>query len=314
METHPQAVVAVVDTETTGLPHHPWAEVIELAAVALDAGGAEVATFSTFVSPVVLDERAAPALRVNGLQPSDLHGAPGAQVVAADFRAWLAGLGGPSLTSYNVAFDCGMLQRMGLGDEVVWRACLMHEAHAAMGSGRRGNLAAAAAHFGVVSCQPAHRALSDARTAAGIYRALHRPPAVEIRIFFAHGRRAEDVEGATARLQAYFERRLQPGQTVQVVSAKAAYEEGAAQAGGWDAWTRRVGSGTRIDGAPTYHGYACPDRQVGKATATILSSALAAGRTVRWWDALHERMVPVLDVRTDNAQRFTDGWSLVLAE
>ena len=178
------ARLVVLDTETTGFPEYDWTRVVELGAVILDTDGTEIDSWSTLIRPDVLDERAANALAVNHITPDMLVGAPSTEAAALAFREWLKRVNGRYVTAFNVAFDRPMVARMGLAD-LQWASCVMERAMDVMGPagvlapGRRGGwrfprLAAAAEHFGVTVEGDAHRALTDARTAARVAAAIRR--------------------------------------------------------------------------------------------------------------------------------------------
>ena len=181
------ARIVILDTETTGLPKHPEASPVEVAAVALDHDGFEVAAFSSLVRPRALGEWALPALELNGLTVAQVEAAPHHVAVAMAVHQWVAMLGDPPATSFNVAFDRLMLERMNLLFGA-WDPCIMEAATSIMGQAGKlverrwgpgwlwPKLHVAAAHFGVTPPEPAHRALSDARTAAGIWCAIEAMP------------------------------------------------------------------------------------------------------------------------------------------
>lgn len=187
-----QKPILVLDTETTGLPYQTWAGVCEVAAVLLGPDGEEAATFESLVRPPVLDARCDGALAVNNIDPADLRTAPEPKEVAAAFYRWLEPLGGPYWTTFNIDFDKPMLFRAGLVSER-WASCVMRRACDVMGplgllraadpTHRNYDparpwlypkLSLAAEHFGVVVDGAPHRALTDARTAAGIAIAIQR--------------------------------------------------------------------------------------------------------------------------------------------
>lgn len=168
--------LCILDTETTGLQHHDWARVIELGAVILDLDGSEVAAYETLVLPDILDERAAGALAVNKIDPDELR-AKGCDplIVAVAFRDFLAANDCRFVTAYNVAFDRPMVERHPLAlVDLRWANCIMLRAKAAVPRGPfpGGSLARMAEHFGVPVVGDAHRALTDARTAAGVAKAI----------------------------------------------------------------------------------------------------------------------------------------------
>ena len=171
----------VLDTETSGLPNNPHAWVLELAAVLYDAVGQEVAAFSSLVRPPDAgawreDKDVLGALRVNGLSWDVLDRAPPRDVVLRAFAAWgsLAPVGTP-ITAYNLDFDRGMVQRT--FPELTgapWASfCVQKMARAAWrGPTRRFHLQSVAEDCGVERFTPAHRALSDARTAGALLRKM----------------------------------------------------------------------------------------------------------------------------------------------
>lgn len=164
------APLVVLDTETTGFPKQEWSRVIELAAVLLDRDGKEVSSWSSLIKPDVLDERADGALAVNHITREMLEGQPDTGSAAMSFLAWLSSHGLPKVTAFNVGFDCSMLKKMGL--QVEWAPCVMLAAQKAMGVDGWPKLSAAAEHFNVPVEGDAHRALTDARTAARIVVAI----------------------------------------------------------------------------------------------------------------------------------------------
>lgn len=175
--------LVVLDTETTGLVKHRWAQVIELAGVMLDEDGEEVGVFERLVHaepPPEADE----ALRINGISRDMLltAGRPMAEVVK-DFQLFV----GPApVTSFNVDFDAPMLKRMGL--EMRFGDCIMLAAHRVMGAAgalpmqygrpKWPSLREACLFFGVPQVEPSHRALSDARMAAAVLMHLRQQGAI----------------------------------------------------------------------------------------------------------------------------------------
>lgn len=173
-----RARVCVLDTETTGFQHVPWSRVVELAGVVLDCDGTEVDHFTALVNPDILDERAAGALAVNGLTVEMIRGGCDTYGVVQSFQGWLNKHECRFLTAYNVKFDQPMVERMGLRGPR-WASCVMERAkkHLRELPGVTypgGSLAAVAAHLGIPFDGPAHRALTDARVAAGIAIAIRR--------------------------------------------------------------------------------------------------------------------------------------------
>jgi DNA polymerase III epsilon subunit-like protein len=178
-----QRWMVVVDTETTGLPGDPWAELVEIGAVVLDDEGDEIGAFSSLLRPSFPPPvEADPAFAVNGLTRALLSRAPDRAAVLLAFRAWLAAYEHPPATAWPVVFEQHFLAGLGLR----WTSCLQRAGTAVMkvrgaftpstrsdGTRREhASLAVAADHFGVVPTGPTHRALVDARIAAGILRGI----------------------------------------------------------------------------------------------------------------------------------------------
>lgn len=189
MPLFPRPLV-VLDTETTGFPEAPWSRVLELAAVLLSPDGEVLDTFESFVRPEIHDDRGAGAERVHGITAAMVAEAPLAGPVADAFRAWGRAKGAAAVTSFNADFDRPMVERMGL-DRLPWAGCVMLRAMEVMGpAGALRNadpshpryvpgrpwlwpsLALAASFFRVPVEGDAHRALTDARTAAGVALAI----------------------------------------------------------------------------------------------------------------------------------------------
>lgn len=185
--------ILIVDTETTGFPSHSWAAVVEIGAVLLDCDGSEAAVFESLIRPEVLDSRCDGALAVNKIRREDLAAADPAGVVAPRFLQWAGTVTPhPHWTTFNVAFDRPMMARSGIQTDR-WATCVMLRAMDIMGPAgalvptepwdRRHDparpwvfpkLSRAAEFFDVAVAGDAHRALTDARTAAGIAVAIRR--------------------------------------------------------------------------------------------------------------------------------------------
>lgn len=188
-------LVAVFDTETSGLPDDPDARVVEVGMALFDLDRWDpVRTFSSFVRPEVpLTEQGRWVVQtVSGIDPELLDMAPPASAVSA----WLeAATGGAPLLAYNMEFDRPMtLRSFSLdaifarehyaGDAAEWRTeprCIMqalmqrfrvmsrvHED----GRPRFFSLSKAAGIADVEFEGPAHRALTDAVVAGRIYLRL----------------------------------------------------------------------------------------------------------------------------------------------
>lgn len=165
--------IIVVDTETTGFPGSEWAEVIEIGAVVIDRDGSERDTFECLIHPVVMDWRIDAALKVNHLTRDMLTrmGLPPDEARAL-FGKWVREMGTPFITAYNVPFDRAMLDRGQYAEGLRWCTCIQKASRDYLGVSLR--LGGVAERFGVAVAEPAHRALSDARTAARVMVALRR--------------------------------------------------------------------------------------------------------------------------------------------
>lgn len=171
--------IAVLDTETTGIfGRDPWTETIEVGAVILNYDGTELASFSSLVKPTVLDERTAPAMRVNQIDPADLQRAPDPTTVACLLTKWLFDHDTTFLSAYNIKFDRAALEQLGISfdddQSLKWASCIMETAKDHMKFHKRPKLIEAALHYKVSIDGTPHRALTDARTAANIMRAIQR--------------------------------------------------------------------------------------------------------------------------------------------
>lgn len=128
-------------------------------------------------------------------------------------------------------------------------------------------------------------------------------------IFYAHAKHHSnaDIDAAVEQL------RTATGATV--VAGRDDFSENFARCGGWDAWCRDVAAGIRYhDRKPRYDAIICPDRIIGKATATIVEVALERGKPVLYWQPGEEARV-VWDVETsENEDSWKAGWYLVFAD
>lgn len=160
--------IVVLDTETTGLPSDPDAEPWEFGAVLLDWSGREVRHLDVRGQPTVLRDNMTRAVQMGGFTLSELHALPPLATYHRQVRAWMgAALAqGARITSYGRAFDRTMLARVGLAwPDECWTRCILDETGGMP-------LWAATRRWGVVQVLPEHRALSDARTAAGVMVAI----------------------------------------------------------------------------------------------------------------------------------------------
>ena len=163
---------AIIDTETTGLPRDPWARVVEIGAIAFAEGGLEVDSFFSLICPDILDHRADRALEYCGLDYERVANAPTTDSVRERFSEWLHVNYIERVYAYNQIFDQTMLERSEF--YLPWAGCIMSMARQRSGKPNL-TLSAACEHF-YVPIETKHRALSDARMAAGVLHAINRIP------------------------------------------------------------------------------------------------------------------------------------------
>ncbi|GIW12867.1 MAG: DNA polymerase III subunit epsilon [Tepidiforma sp.] len=154
-----------LDLETTGL--NPEIDrIIEVGAVRFTADG-EQAEFSSLVNP---DRQLSPFIeRLTGISTRDVSTAPPLDHIAEDLRSFL---GDAVVVGHNVEFDLQFLRAAGFTDrlEAIDTATL---ARLLLTDLEGYGLAEVAAALGIVG-ESHHRALSDARLAARVFRELMR--------------------------------------------------------------------------------------------------------------------------------------------
>jgi DNA polymerase III epsilon subunit-like protein len=179
-------MLAYLDVETTGLKT-PSARIVEVACVVMGAGGVETASFSTLVNPGAEALLAADpgAWAVNGLSPEALVDAPSEEQAAHKLEEFLGRFWGSELHAFNSEFDAWFLAKEPWNVAPrQWGDCVMLASQKIMGEAgvltkssgggfRLPSLAKAAVFFGVIQAG-AHRALTDARTAAFIHKEILR--------------------------------------------------------------------------------------------------------------------------------------------
>ncbi|MDI3286893.1 exonuclease domain-containing protein [Polyangium sp. 15x6] len=157
----------MVDIETTGLR---WKtdRVVELAVVRTDAEGRVLAELTTLVNP----ERNPGATHIHGLGAEDLAGAPRFPEVLAELVRYLEGA---VLVGHNVKFDLAFLAeelgRLGHVLPDAPRVCTRELAMRVLPALGDYRLASCCKALGVESGNE-HRALDDARAAAGVFARL----------------------------------------------------------------------------------------------------------------------------------------------
>ncbi|MGY0236485.1 3'-5' exonuclease [Longispora urticae] len=171
---------AVVDVETTGLSPARHDRIAEIAIVHVDPGGRIVDEWDTLVNP----ERDLGASEIHGIRASDVRYAPRFRELAPRIAELLAGR---VFVAHNVAFDRGFLRaefdRIGIRmpfDQTPG-LCTMALGGRFLATSSR-SLTSCCAAAGVPLTDQ-HRALDDARAAAGLLR------------HYLHGRTPVDWNG-----------------------------------------------------------------------------------------------------------------------
>lgn len=164
--------VLVIDTETSGFAH-ARDHLLEIAGVLLDVEGNEVDTFGSLINPGHLPAHADRALECNKITRAMLAQAPPLKQVRQSWLEWCYrhATGGYKFraTAYNVAFDRAWTEKVSGFPPLIWRECVMKQTTAILGS--RSKLSVAVERFHV-KVTPTHRALDDARAAAGVLKAV----------------------------------------------------------------------------------------------------------------------------------------------
>jgi len=127
-----------------------------------------------------------------------------------------------------------------------------------------------------------------------------------MRVFLAtaKGDTPSKVDEWTAELRA----RL-PSATI--VDGVTDWTENFGRCGGWNGWAMDVAQGRDINGRARFDAFVCPYEYVGKATAQIVGSALAAGKPV----LLLRRdgtVAQVMGVTVVDPESWKAGWMLVV--
>ena len=160
---------AVVDVETTGLR---WKtdRIVEVAVVRTDAEGRVLGELSTLVNP----ERNPGATHIHGLGVEDLAGAPRFSEVLSELVRYLEGA---VLVGHNVRFDLAFLTeelgRLGLVLPDAPRLCTRELAMRLLPGLGEYRLSSCCKALGVDGGHE-HRALDDARAAAGVFAGLNK--------------------------------------------------------------------------------------------------------------------------------------------
>jgi DNA polymerase-3 subunit epsilon len=166
--------IVILDTESTGLPSSEWARVVEIGAVALGPDGHVLGTFESLVCPEpgwARPGRVDRALALSGIAFDDVCAAPSEREAQECLSRWLENFSATRVWSFNRVFDETMLARSGFylpwpdGAGCVMRLARQHMPH----KEKDPSLGEAMHFFGIERRGDAHRALSDAIGAAGVY-------------------------------------------------------------------------------------------------------------------------------------------------
>jgi ATP-dependent Lhr-like helicase len=165
---------AVVDVETTALAASRHGRVIEVGIVLLDPDGIQEERWTTVINP----QGPVGRLDIHGLTTDDIQDAPHFGDVL-DEIAYL--MSDRIVVAHNAAFDIAFLNREFIhagARAPIWPTMCTLRIARELERSEPSSLAAVAARLGV-GARPAHHALADAETAAGIVHALlHDPTAV----------------------------------------------------------------------------------------------------------------------------------------
>lgn len=124
-----------------------------------------------------------------------------------------------------------------------------------------------------------------------------------MRIFIAHnkGDSSDQIDIVTEWVRATMPE-------AEVVTGEADWRVRFPQAGGWQAWTDAVATGRDVSGRPNYDAFIVSNLSIGRATAAILGSALAAGKPVLYVDVAAGVAEPVQDVMCVDPQSWKAGY------
>jgi len=177
--------IAVLDTETTGLPNkNSGARIIEVAAVLIDASGRRLDTFESLCNPglqYILDPDSGQAFTIHGIRTEWLTDAPPSWAIGAALRTWLINHQVQVVTSYHTEFDfhplllCAPEWLAPVMPPIQLGPCCYQWADTFMGRSNRSSrltLCEAAKAFNVSWEGTSHSALADALVAAEILRKL----------------------------------------------------------------------------------------------------------------------------------------------
>ena len=137
-----------------------------------------------------------------------------------------------------------------------------------------------------------------------------------MRVFFAHPKGMDDatIDSWLGKLHKLATEAVEGKEPVEVIPGRDDFKQYAPAAGGFTGWVRDVA--TRKDAMsqkPYYDLFVSPYREIGKATADILTLALHKQMPVVLAEELEcgtVEMRRVTQVVVDDADSYTDGWWL----
>ncbi len=161
---------AVVDTETTGLPNRRHNRIVEVAVVRLSPSLQVVGEFETLLNP----KRDSGPTSIHGISSQSIIDAPCFEDVAGDL---MDSINGCVLVAHNAPFDAMFLraefERIGLQLPELPIVCTMKLARCLGKAWLSVDLESCCATLGIDHIDP-HRALSDARVTAELFRQIAR--------------------------------------------------------------------------------------------------------------------------------------------
>lgn len=136
-----------------------------------------------------------------------------------------------------------------------------------------------------------------------------------MKVFFAHPKGMEDseIDSWTAGLASIFAEIADTHEKVEIVPGRDDFKQYAPAAGGFAGWVRDVATRKNaMTHKPYYDCFVSPYREVGKATADILTLALHHNRPVLHAEKTDDgvEMKPVRQVVVEDPDNYTDGWWL----
>jgi len=126
------------------------------------------------------------------------------------------------------------------------------------------------------------------------------------------GANDEDVASAHEAIKATLAELLgQRSNELDVILSKKDYEERSAYVGGWSEWIRDVVTGINFaDRLPRFHSYVVTDQDLGKANASVVTSALQLKKPILYFDTDRKKFETVIGIDEINPESWTSGWTI----